>query len=60
VCTNNFKEPFGKLVDVVVGIKQLMENFSLWPTYTWKYWLETRKVNPLKLFTSKQMQNNAA
>ncbi|OTG82984.1 flavin-containing monooxygenase [Acinetobacter sp. ANC 4648] len=22
------------------------KNFSLWPTYTWKYWLETRKVNP--------------
>ncbi|MDU6099718.1 MAG: NAD(P)/FAD-dependent oxidoreductase, partial [Acinetobacter sp.] len=21
-------------------------NFSLWPTYTWKYWLETRKVKP--------------
>ncbi|MFX8625585.1 NAD(P)/FAD-dependent oxidoreductase, partial [Acinetobacter baumannii] len=21
------------------------KNFSLWPTYTWKYWLETRKVN---------------
>lgn len=23
------------------------KNFSLWPTYTWKYWLETRKVNPV-------------
>lgn len=22
------------------------KNFSLWPTYTWKFWLETRKVNP--------------
>ncbi|HAK32970.1 MAG TPA: 4-hydroxyacetophenone monooxygenase, partial [Acinetobacter radioresistens] len=22
------------------------KNFSLWPTYTWRYWLETRKVNP--------------
>lgn len=21
------------------------KNFSLWPTYTWKYWLKTRKVN---------------
>ncbi len=21
------------------------KNFALWPTYTWKYWLETRKVN---------------
>ena len=22
------------------------KNFSLWPTYTWKYWLQTRKANP--------------
>ena len=22
------------------------KNFALWPTYTWKYWLETRKANP--------------
>lgn len=22
------------------------KNFALWPTYTWKYWLKTRKVNP--------------
>nr|WP_174506013.1 NAD(P)/FAD-dependent oxidoreductase [Acinetobacter sp. Marseille-Q1620] len=22
------------------------KNFALWPTYTWKYWLETKKVNP--------------
>ena len=22
------------------------KNFSLWPTYTWKYWLKTRKANP--------------
>ena len=21
------------------------KNFALWPTYTWKYWLETRKAN---------------
>ena len=21
------------------------KNFSLWPTYTWKYWLETKNVN---------------
>jgi len=21
-------------------------NFALWPTYTWKYWLQTRKLNP--------------
>ena len=22
------------------------KNFSLWPTYTWRYWVETRQVNP--------------
>ena len=22
------------------------KNFALWPTYTWKYWLETRTLNP--------------
>jgi cation diffusion facilitator CzcD-associated flavoprotein CzcO len=22
------------------------KNFALWPTYTWKYWLQTRKLNP--------------
>lgn len=22
------------------------KNFALWPTYTWKYWLKTQKVNP--------------
>lgn len=22
------------------------KNFSLWPSYTWKYWLKTRKANP--------------
>lgn len=22
------------------------KNFALWPTYTWKFWLNTRKVNP--------------
>jgi len=22
------------------------KNFSLWPTYTWKYWLQTRTANP--------------
>lgn len=21
------------------------KNFSLWPTYTWQYWLQTRKVD---------------
>ena len=21
------------------------KNFSIWPSYSWKYWLETRKVN---------------
>lgn len=31
-------------------------NFSLWPTYTWKYWLKTRKVNPAdyRFLNSKQ------
>lgn len=22
------------------------KNFALWPTYTWKYWLQTKKINP--------------
>ena len=22
------------------------KNFSLWPTYTWKYWMETKTLNP--------------
>ena len=22
------------------------KNFALWPTYTWKYWFKTQKVNP--------------
>jgi len=22
------------------------KNFALWPTYTWKYWLQTKKLNP--------------
>ena len=22
------------------------KNFALWPTYTWKFWLQTRKANP--------------
>ena len=22
------------------------KNFALWPTYTWKYWLNTKKLNP--------------
>jgi cation diffusion facilitator CzcD-associated flavoprotein CzcO len=22
------------------------KNFALWPTYTWKYWLNTKKMNP--------------
>ncbi|AXY56562.1 NAD(P)/FAD-dependent oxidoreductase [Acinetobacter chinensis] len=22
------------------------KNFALWPTYTWKYWLRTRRLNP--------------
>jgi hypothetical protein len=36
-------------------------NFSLWPTYTWKYWLETRKVKPKDyLLLNKSSQSYAA
>ncbi len=35
------------------------KNFALWPTYTWKYWLETRKVNPSDYqLLGNQAQNN--
>lgn len=32
------------------------KNFSLWPSYTWKYWLKTRKANPAdyRFLNSKQ------
>lgn len=32
------------------------KNFSLWPNYTWKYWLKTRKANPAdyRFLNSKQ------
>lgn len=39
------------------------KNFSLWPTYTWKYWLETRKVNVADynfIHTATNAKNNAA
>ncbi|HDJ7843163.1 TPA: flavin-containing monooxygenase [Acinetobacter baumannii] len=37
------------------------KNFSLWPTYTWKYWLDTRKVNPKDyLLLNKCSQSYAA
>ena len=39
------------------------KNFSLWPTYTWKYWLETRKVNAADynfINTTANAKNNAA
>lgn len=37
------------------------KNFSLWPTYTWKYWLETRKANPADYsFLGQKMRNRAA
>ncbi len=46
VYRNSLKVRYGKQVAVAVGIRQRMrKNFSLWPTYTWKYWLETRKAN---------------
>ena len=36
------------------------KNFSLWPN-TWKYWLDTRKVNPKDyLLLNKCSQNYAA
>lgn len=36
------------------------KNFSLWPTYTWKYWLETRKANPadFRLLGKQQKTSN--
>lgn len=39
------------------------KNFSLWPTYTWKYWLETRKVNVADynfMSSTVNTKNNAA
>lgn len=32
------------------------KNFSLWPNYTWRYWLKTRKANPAdyRFLNSKQ------
>lgn len=37
------------------------KNFSLWPTYTWKYWLETRKANPADyLFLGQKPRSRAA
>jgi cyclohexanone monooxygenase len=36
-------------------------NFALWPTYTWKYWLQTRKLNPADyLLLSKSKASRAA
>ena len=37
------------------------KNFALWPTYTWKYWLATRKVNPADFrLLSKSKASHAA
>jgi cation diffusion facilitator CzcD-associated flavoprotein CzcO len=36
------------------------KNFSLWPTYTWKYWLKTNKVNPSDYLLLQPSQNHAA
>lgn len=35
------------------------KNFSLWPTYTWKFWMQTRTANPADylLLGKKQMSN---
>ena len=37
------------------------KNFSLWPTYTWKFWLETRTVNAADylLLGQKQVSNKS-
>ena len=37
------------------------KNFSLWPTYTWKFWLQTRTVNASDylLLGQKQMSNKS-
>ena len=35
------------------------KNFSLWPTYTWKYWLKTLKANPADYrFISKKLETS--
>ena len=37
------------------------KNFALWPTYTWKYWLKTKKLNAADyLLLSKSHGNRAA
>lgn len=37
------------------------KNFALWPTYTWKYWLQTRKPNPAAYrLLNKSSENRAA
>lgn len=37
------------------------KNFALWPTYTWKYWLATRKINPADFrLLSKTKSSHAA
>lgn len=33
------------------------KNFALWPTYTWKFWLQTRKANPADYVLLGQKQN---
>lgn len=35
------------------------KNFALWPTYTWKYWLQTKTLNPAD-YLLLQQQNQAA
>jgi hypothetical protein len=35
------------------------KNFALWPTYTWKYWLQTKTLNPAD-YRLLQQQNQAA
>ncbi|WP_374664289.1 flavin-containing monooxygenase [Acinetobacter sp.] len=36
------------------------KNFALWPTYTWKYWLNTKKLNPADYLLFTKSQGNRA
>lgn len=36
------------------------KNFALWPTYTWKYWLQTKKLNPADFRLLSQSKRNRA
>lgn len=36
------------------------KNFALWPTYTWKYWLQTKRLNPADFRLLSQSKRNRA